>query len=155
MKKIYLSGGTVSNWQDEVEHYITKDTIQAEFYNPAKFKVGTVDRPDLRMYGPMDKLKIEECDILFAYLEQSNPTPINVALELGYAKGLGKLTILCNEWTEAKYKANELGTQKTTDPKAVATWYKPWYTNLLDSWADFQESDFGLAKELLKQVINY
>jgi hypothetical protein len=171
MKKVYLSGGTVSGWQDVVEHNINpppKDTVingihilssslyKAEFYNPAKFRVGSVDRPDVRMYGPMDRIKIEECDVLFAYLEAGNPTPINVALELGYAKGLGKLTILCNEWTEAKWKAGQLGCQRTTDPgNNDATWYKYWYVDLLNSWTDFQESDFGLAMELLKQVLEY
>jgi len=163
LRKVYLSGGTVSGWQDVVEHRINPPALAmsvtpaiAEFYNPAKFKVGPVDRPDVRMYGPMDRIKIEECDILFAYLEAGNPTPINVALELGYAKGLGKRTILCNEWTEAKWKAGQLGCQRTTDPtNNDAIWYKHWYVDLLNSWADFQESDFGLAMELLKQVLEY
>jgi hypothetical protein len=128
---------------------------KADFYNPAELSVGSVGRPGLEIYGPMDRVKIEQCDILFAYLEASNPTPINVALELGYAKGLGKMTILCNEWTEAAFKAGRLKALETNTPPAVATWLKPWYTDLLNSWSDFCEPDFGIAIEILKQVIEY
>ena len=151
--KVYLSGGTVTHWQDVVMHSLSHGLGNppiAEFYNPASFSVGSVGRPGLSLYDPMDKLKIEQCDILFAYLEASNPTPINVALELGYAKGLGKLTILCNEWTEKRFKEGNLKTLENG-----ATWYKPWYCDLLNSWADFCEPDFGIAQELLKQVVEY
>jgi len=144
--KVYLSGGTVTHWQDVVMNSIEG----VDFYNPASFSMGSVGRPGLSLYGPMDRLKIEQCDILFAYLEASNPTPINVALELGYAKGLGKLTILCNEWTEKRFKEGNLKTLENG-----ATWYKPWYCDLLNSWADFCEPDFGIAQELLKQVVEY
>lgn len=155
MKKVYLSGGTVSGWQDVVISRIGKPVDNVEFYNPATFTVGSVGRPGLSLYGPMDRLKIEDCDILFAYLEASNPTAINVALELAYAKGLGKRTILCNEWTEKNYNDFNLKTLLCKDGTKNALWFKPHYCDLMNSWADFHETDFGIAIELLKQVIEY
>lgn len=153
MKRVYLSGGTVTGWQN----YIISRVEGVDFYNPAQFKLGSLIMPELRLFGPMDKTKIRECDVLFGYLEASNPTPINVALELGYAKGLGKITVLCNEWTEDRFKSRQLKCQETTDAMkaAMATWFRPHYVDLMNSWADFVETDFGLAIELLKKVVNY
>lgn len=152
-KKVYLSGGTVSDWQDRIMEYFLVDTV--EFYNPKKFKLGPMEAPELRIYGPMDLNKIKECDILFAYLEKTNPTPINVALELGYAKGLGKTTILCDEWTPEAYETKALRTMATTDLNVQATWFKPHYIDLLNQWADFVEPDFGIAQEILKHLVTY
>lgn len=159
MKNVYLSGGTVTHWQNLVMDYFNnvlhKELVS--FYDPSTFRLGSLDRPECRLYSPMDRIKIEECDILFAYLEASNPTPINVALEIGYAKGLGKMVILCNEWTPEKFEAKQLKTMDTNDPakKAIATWFKPHYVDLLCSWADFVEPDFGIAKELLRMMVEY
>lgn len=154
MKRIYLSGGTVSGWQEYLINTLqsTLPRDSAEFYNPSAFKLGSLDRPELRIFGPMDKLKIEECDILFGYLEATNPTPINVALEMGYAKGLGKLVILCNEWTPERFEAKSL---RCLEPEGKATWFRPHYVDLMNSWADFCEQDFGLSIELLRRVIGY
>jgi len=152
-KKVYLSGGTVSDWQDRIMEHLLAEPV--EFYNPKNFKLGPMVAPEIRIFGPMDMNKIKECDILFAYLEKTNPTPVNIALELGYAKGLGKITVLCNEWTPEAYEIKELKTMATTDPNVQATWFKPHYVDLLNQWADFFEPDFGIAVELLKRLITY
>lgn len=151
---VYLSGGTVSDWQDRIIQYFAAESW-VEFYNPKKFKLGPMEAPELRIFGPMDLNRIKECDILFAYLEKTNPTPVNVALELGCAKGLGKITILCDEWTPEAYDKKELRTMATTDPNVQATWFKPHYVDLLNSWADFVEPDFGIALEILKHLVVY
>lgn len=152
MKKVYLSGGTVTRWQEELMEQFSNGV---EFYNPATFVLGPMEFPELSLYGPMDRIKIEECDVAFGYLEKSNPTPINVALEMGYAKGLDKITILCNEWTPEAFADKSMRALKTNDLGAVATWYKPHYVDLLNSWMDFVETDFGIAIEILKKVLNY
>ena len=155
MKRVYLSGGTVTGWQNELinDHFPNCEWVG--FYNPADLAVGPIERPELPLFGPMDRIKIEECDIAFGYLEKSNPTPINVALEMGYAKGLGKITILCNEWTPEAFGNKELKAIQTTQVGVYATWFKPHYIDLLNSWMDFVETDFGLAIEILKKVLTY
>lgn len=150
--KVYLSGGTVTGWQEELMDHFEGEV---EFYNPAQFTLGSVEFPGLNQYGPMDRIKVEECDIAFGYLEKSNPTPINVALEMGLAKGLGKITILCNEWTPEAFENKELRTLKTEQDGVHATWCKPHYVDLLNQWMDFIETDFGIAIEILKRVLKY
>jgi nucleoside 2-deoxyribosyltransferase len=48
-------------------------------------------------YTAWDLHAIRKCDLVLAYLEESNPGGPNVALELGYAHALGKPIILVNE----------------------------------------------------------
>jgi len=155
LKKIYLSGGTVTGWQDRVISEL--EELDVDFYNPARLVLGPLDKPEPRIYSPMDKTKIAECDIIFGYLEKTNPTPINVALEFGYAIGLGKRSVLCNEWTADAFEKKELKCLMTdsADGKACATWFKPHYVELLNDWVDFVEPDFGIAIEILKKVVIY
>ena len=40
---------------------------------------------------------IRQSDLVFAYLEATNPAGYALALEIGYAKGLGKTVILVDE----------------------------------------------------------
>jgi len=92
--------------------------------------------------------KIRECDIVFAYLEASNPVIINIALELGFAKGLGKVTILVNEWTEENISKGMLETLKPN-----GNWFKPRYLEMLIDWCDFVVTDFKDGIELLKKFV--
>lgn len=89
--KIYLAGGIRSNWQKEViDHY-----DELEFYNPREKEI---DRAlTLTEFGAWDLHHIQMCDIVFGYMEKDNPSGIGMAVELGYAKGLGKTVILCLE----------------------------------------------------------
>jgi len=148
MKKVYLSGGLVSNWQEEVVDAVP----MAIFYNPKDFSLGGIPRPDSRIYAPMDRLKIDECDIVFGYLEASNPTPINVIAECSYGKGRGKTIIFCNEWIE---KNIQLGMLKATSFKdgEGRTWFKPHYFDLVSHWFDFVETDLGRAIDILREIV--
>jgi len=47
--------------------------------------------------GTCDLFFINQSDIVFCYMEKTNPSGIGAAAELGYAKGLGKTVILCLE----------------------------------------------------------
>jgi len=96
-----------------------------------------------KMYSSMDRLAIDNSDIVFGYLEADNPTPINTVAELCYGKGKGKTTILCDEWHR-----DNLANLRTLKPNG--DWYKPHYLDMVREWVDFYETDFGRAKELLK-----
>jgi len=98
--KIYLAGGIKSNWQQKIVN-----SIDAEFFNP---RTKEVDRTlTLTEFGTWDLHFIKQCDIVFAYMEKNNPSGIGMAVEMGYAKGLGKTVILClepdNEFIKAGY----------------------------------------------------
>jgi hypothetical protein len=87
-KSIYLAGGFHSGWQQKVVGAIS-----------------TVQFKDPRTHGLKDKLAytlwdleaIRDCDLVFAYLEASNPGGYALALEVGFANALGKRIIFVNE----------------------------------------------------------
>jgi len=136
MIRVYLSGGTGSGWQEEVlKHFPKSEYPDVAFYNP-----WSLDSYNPRKYVPMDALKIAESDIVFAYLEDTNPTALAIIGELMYAKGLGKVTIFCNEWTKEDYAKRGLRER---------------YMELIECWVDFIEKDFGKAMDLLKHVVKY
>jgi len=144
-KKVYLCGGFRSKWQSRVIDLFEEGSV--EWFNPADNKIDEEYLP-LEVYSPLDERKIRDCDIIFAYLEASNPTIINIALELGFAKGLGKTTILVNEWTEENYRAGLLATLKP-DGK----WFKPRYLEMLLDWCDFVVTDLAMGINLMRRLI--
>jgi nucleoside 2-deoxyribosyltransferase len=89
MQKVYLAGGLKSGWQNQV-----KKLRGFTFFCPLdKEKPGmTLDE-----YGTWDLHYIKQCDIVFAYMEQSNPSGIGMSVEIGYAKALNKTIILVLE----------------------------------------------------------
>jgi nucleoside 2-deoxyribosyltransferase len=86
--KIYLAGGFRTGWQDEVIEGLPSH----EFLDPREHKMH-----DPRAYTERDKEMIDECDLVFAYMESSNPGWPNMAFEIGYAHAKGKRIILINE----------------------------------------------------------
>jgi hypothetical protein len=155
--KVYFSGGTVTQWQHEIMGGFVGDELYdlVTFYNPADFTVGPMVYPPPAIYSPMNKQKIDEADIVFAYLEASNPTPINTILEIGYGIGKGKLVIFCNEWSKDKFDSGELKCLKTSMEEATATWFKPHYLAQVKEWVQFYTEDFGIAKIILRKIIEY
>ena len=89
--KIYLAGGFSSNWQQ-----IVIDSIQPQdsikFFNPREHGLKNSGH-----YYFWDTLRLEHCDVIFAYLEESNPLALGLIFELGYARGLHKKVILVDE----------------------------------------------------------
>ncbi len=83
---IYLAGGFHTGWQD----IVMEDTGGHTFYNPSK------DSRQLCSYQfTSDDIEaIDRCDLVFAYFEESNPSGIGLAIEVGYALGKGKKVIL-------------------------------------------------------------
>lgn len=87
-KVVYLAGGHRSGWQKEVQKAATgfeyKDPSSNGFTEPAQ-------------YTAWDLAAVRECDVVFAYFEESNPSGYGLALEVGYAAALGKLVIFVDE----------------------------------------------------------
>ncbi len=56
---------------------------------------------DSKEYANWDMFYVGKCDILFAYMQELNPSGIGLSLEVGYAKALNKLIILVDEKSKA------------------------------------------------------
>lgn len=100
-QKIYLAGGIRSNWQEKVT-----SQVNAEFFNPRTKEVNGI--LTLAEFGTWDLHHIKKCDIVFAYMEKTNPSGIGMSVEIGYAKALGKTVILCLEPNNEKIKDSYL-----------------------------------------------
>jgi len=87
--KVYLSGGMRTNWQGKVMQSCGDKFV---FFNPYEHNIDKSIE-----YTQWDIFHVKESDILFAYIEKSNPSGIGLALEIGYAKALSKLIILVDE----------------------------------------------------------
>lgn len=88
--KIYLAGGLRSNWQS-----VVINDVDADFFNPREKEVDKV--LTLTEFGTWDLHYIKQCDIVFAYMEKTNPSGIGLSVECGFAKGIGKTVIICLE----------------------------------------------------------
>ena len=89
MKMVYLSGGLHSRWQSNV---IAELGDKFKFSDPSNHGLKS---PNL--YAVWDLHAVKKCDILFVYIEQSNPSGIGAAFEAGVAKSAGIPIILVDE----------------------------------------------------------
>lgn len=87
--KVYLAGGFKSNWQERIVSQLGDLFI---FFNPRDHGL-----EDATLYSAWDTHFVKECDILFAYMEKSNPSGYGLAFEIGLAAGLNKTIILVDE----------------------------------------------------------
>lgn len=91
MNTVYLAGGFKSDWANEVKkcsnNFIWINPKDKEFKNGERV-VMNVDE-----YGKWDLHYIRQSDIVFVYVEKSNPSCIGLCCEAGFAKGLGKTVI--------------------------------------------------------------
>lgn len=85
---VYLAGGFRSGWQAR----ISTSVPNAIYNDPSKHGL-----TDPTQYTEWDLHAIKQSDVVFAYLEATNPGGYALALEIGYAKGLGKTVILVDE----------------------------------------------------------
>ena len=90
--RVYLAGGMKSDWHEKVIEQCGNDFI---FYNP---KLHLLDKGS--EYTVWDLHHVRQSDILFAYLEESNPSGIGLSLEIGLAIGLNKTVIFIDEKSE-------------------------------------------------------
>jgi hypothetical protein len=90
--KVFLSGGFKSNWQSKVIQELGAEFI---FFNPREHGLDNSD-----LYTTWDIHFVRECDIIFAYMEESNPSGFGLSFELGIAYALNKTIILIDEKSE-------------------------------------------------------
>jgi len=88
-QRVYLSGGFRSNWQDRLISELSDDFV---FLNPRAH--GLTDPSE---YWTWDVHFVRHCDILFAYMDNDNPSGYGLALEVGLALGLNKTIILVDD----------------------------------------------------------
>lgn len=93
--KVYLAGGFKTRWQERVGRVVGEYNC----FDPSKLRPAT-----LKEYSTWDRYYIRHCKILLAYIEADNPGVWNLAAEVGYAHGLGKLIILVDERSPADEK---------------------------------------------------
>ena len=90
-QKVYLAGGFGSNWAEQVKE--CSDNFN--WINPKEkeFKNGERVVMSVDEYGKWDLHFIKQSDIVFVYVERTNPSCIGLCCEAGFAKGLGKTVI--------------------------------------------------------------
>ena len=97
---IYLAGGFRSGWQQNVHKFLPN----AEILDPSLH--GLCDPVE---YTAWDLDAITLCDYVLAYMEEQNPGGYALALEVGYAKALGRSIVLVEEHaTERRRMAFEM-----------------------------------------------
>ncbi|MHB9100331.1 MAG: nucleoside 2-deoxyribosyltransferase domain-containing protein [Sulfuricella sp.] len=87
-KTIYLAGGFKSGWQKTVKSNLSG----YDFLDPSAHNI-----QDPKEYTEWDLAAVGRCDIVLANMEQSNPGGYSLALEVGFAKALGKTIILVDQ----------------------------------------------------------
>ena len=97
--KVYLAGGFQSKWQYQVISYFQ---YKFEFYNPLEHKL---ESP--KEYTAWDLHHLKHAEIVFAYMENSNPSGYGLALEIGFAKALNKTIILIDERSQTDISFNK------------------------------------------------
>jgi len=86
--RVYLSGGMRTNWQEKVKRACPDLRFADPMLNGGKI---------MAEYGTWDMHAVKKCDIVFTYMERTNPCGAGLAAETGYARGLGKTIILVLE----------------------------------------------------------
>lgn len=89
MKRVYLAGGK-GDWRKMICKGI-------EFVDPMAKDESFMN---VRDYLAWDLFAIRDCDAMLCYMENDNPSGIGMAVEIGYAKALGKLIIYVDGLTD-------------------------------------------------------
>ncbi|MNR71250.1 Nucleoside 2-deoxyribosyltransferase [compost metagenome] len=85
---VYLAGGMRTNWQDEV----IKRVKGAIFLDPRNHGASDEDG-----YTAWDLAAVERSDIIFGFIEKTNPCGAGLAVEFGMAYGMGKRVLYIEE----------------------------------------------------------
>jgi len=86
--KVFLSGDTHGTWQTDIMNRYPGH----RYYDPR-----TVSDKTLREMAQIERDWIDECDILFSYLSNSNPYGFGTCFEIGYAVAKRKVIIYIDE----------------------------------------------------------
>jgi len=96
--KIYLAGGMsfYNDWRDFIYKEFKDRSI---FLDPRNS--GSNNE---KIYTEYDVNCVKQCDILFAFMDSSNPSGYGMSVELGLAYGLGKFIIFVDQTNFSKKK---------------------------------------------------
>jgi len=86
--KIYLAGGMRTGWQNIVRRAVEHHT----YYDPRDHHLN-----EWPLYSAWDFGMVANCDWVFGYFEEGNPSGYGLCGEMGYGKGLGKRIIFVDE----------------------------------------------------------
>jgi nucleoside 2-deoxyribosyltransferase len=92
LKKIYLAGGFRSKWQAKATARLAGTF---ELLDPSTHKI-----QDPVEYTQWDLEAVRQSDIILANMEASNPGGYSLALEVGFAKALGKKILMVDQIEE-------------------------------------------------------
>jgi nucleoside 2-deoxyribosyltransferase len=98
MTTVYLAGGFKSGWQKNVVTY--HKIIDPSIKDETGWTINQI--------GKWDKNGIQKSDILFAYMERTNPSGFGLSCEIGYAHALGKIVVLVLEKNHEKHSDRSL-----------------------------------------------
>lgn len=92
---VYLAGGFKSGWQARVIEKLPG----FDFLNPSQHNI-----QDPAEYTRWDLNAVRSCDIVLGYMESTNPGGYSLALEIGFARALGKSVLLVDEISDPSIK---------------------------------------------------
>ena len=75
------------DWRDKV-----REQVDATFYDPCEHWLDTLEE-----FGAWDLHHVGQADLMFCYIERTNPSCLGAAVEVGYAAGQGKTVVLVCE----------------------------------------------------------
>lgn len=94
-RKVYLAGGFHSGWQEQAcRHLAGFQVLDPSMHN--------LDDPIA--YTEWDLRAVRECDVVLANMESSNPGGYALAMEIGFAKALGKEVLFVDQIAEPNRK---------------------------------------------------
>ncbi len=89
MIRVFLSGGTKGNWQDQVRQAIP------DCYCHDPREAGKLTT--MKEIAELERMWLDECDILFFFFESNNPSGLGSAFEVGYCISKGIPVIFVDE----------------------------------------------------------
>jgi len=98
MPTVYLAGGMRSNWRKRVRN----KSQGLDFISPVDKEVDY--EMSAEEYGVWDLHYLREVNIVFGYMERTNPSGIGLACELGYAYGKDTTVVLVLEDESKHFK---------------------------------------------------
>jgi nucleoside 2-deoxyribosyltransferase len=126
LPSVYLAGGSRSSWQDVASERLSGWNI----IDPRTHQLS-----DEHAYTAWDLEGIRRSDWVLANFEATNPGGYNLALEVGYAKALGKRIILIDE-------------KGSADPSVRR------YTSMLHACSDFTPQSLDEAISFLQKLMS-
>lgn len=103
--RVYLAGdiSKEDRWRPQVCEAL--DGLNVSFLSPVDridYDRINIENRKNRVFDHCDYLKIDRADVVFAYTRPSDSLHSGTSAEIGYAKALGKLILLVNEFPKDK-----------------------------------------------------